>query len=88
MRSCRQCNLGSGFGGVRFGGGKVSLSPWLPAGWTGLKFTLRVRESLLRVAVDARGVTLLCEGKPIGIKVYGEEITVSAQELRMERKNP
>jgi len=77
-----------GFGGVRFGGGKVSLSPWLPAGWTGLKFTLRVRESLLRVAVDARGVTLLCEGKPIGIKVYGEEITVSAQELRMERKNP
>lgn len=75
-----------GFGGVRFGGGRVSLSPWLPAGWTGMKFTLRVRESLLRVAVDAQVVTLACEGKPIAVKVYGKALVVEGTEQRVERK--
>ncbi len=67
-----------GFGGVRFDGGRISLAPWLPEGWTSLSFSLRVRDSLLRVTVDGKGATFACEGAPLTLRLYGRETTVGA----------
>ena len=75
-----------GFGCVRFGGGKVSLAPWLPEGWKGYKFSIRVRKSRLTVEVGAEGVTLACEGEPLAVCAYGEELVADVRVRRVERK--
>ena len=67
-----------GFGGLRFDTGEIKLSPWLPSGWSRLHFSLRVRDSLLRVSIEAQGVTLRCEGMPIAVTIYGKRLMVGA----------
>ncbi len=65
-----------GFGGVRFENGALSLAPWLPEHWTRLRFGLRVRDSLLRVTLAPEGLTLVSEGEPISLSLYGQQVTV------------
>lgn len=74
-----------GFGGVRFEGGHLSLAPWLPEHWTHLRFSLRVRESLLRVQVEPQRVALHCEGAPLTLTLYGQTAMVGNTPLTMER---
>ena len=44
--------LVNGFGGLRILGGRVTLTPWLPDDWEGIRFRLRWRGRPIRVAVD------------------------------------
>ena len=68
-----------GFGGVRFDGGALRLSPWLPQGWTRLSFALHVREGLLRVTLEEKGVTLRCQGGTAAVTLYGQPIVVGEE---------
>lgn len=68
-----------GFGGVRFDGGQLRLSPWLPRGWTRLCFSLHLREGLLRVNLDEEGVTLRCEDGAVPLRLYGQPVVVGAR---------
>ncbi len=54
--------LVNGFGGLRILGGRVTLNPWLPDDWDGIRFRLRWRGRPLHVAVDRTHVELLLGG--------------------------
>jgi kojibiose phosphorylase len=81
--------LVAGFGGLRIRGGRLTLDPWLPHGWDGIRFRLRWRGRPLRVAVDREGVELLLGG-PAGaveVEVCGRPVRVTAGEpLRVSRR--
>ncbi len=67
-----------GFGGMRDYGGNLSFDPRLPVGWPELSFRLRVRGTLLNVAVRANEIEFaVIEGEPIPLTVRGEELLVS-----------
>ena len=54
--------LVNGFGGLRILGGRVTLTPWLPDDWEGIRFRLRWRGRPIQVAVDHEHVELLLGG--------------------------
>jgi trehalose/maltose hydrolase-like predicted phosphorylase len=56
--------LVNGFGGLRILGGQVTLTPWLPTDWEGIRFRIRWRGRPIRVAVDRTHVELLLGGPP------------------------
>jgi alpha,alpha-trehalose phosphorylase len=54
-----------GFAGLCDHGGRLRFHPWLPEGWSRLRFRLRVRDQLLEVDIQPRGVEYrLLEGGP------------------------
>jgi kojibiose phosphorylase len=74
--------LVNGFGGLRVLGGRLTLDPWLPDDWEGIRFRLRWRGRPLRVAVLAGHVELLLGG-PAGteeVVVSGEVVVLTAGE--------
>lgn len=75
-----------GFGGVRMARGEVALAPWLPDGWSRLCFSLKIKNSLLRVDCDAQSVALRCEGAPLTVEVYGEHRVIGERECRVARR--
>jgi kojibiose phosphorylase len=82
--------LVSGFGGLRILGGRVTLNPWLPADWEGIRFRLRWRGRPIRVAVDREHVELLLGGPAGGtedVVVGGQPVTLTAGEpVTVERR--
>ena len=67
-----------GFGGLRDFDGEIRFEPRLPASWRRLRFSLRIRQSLLRVDVGHEEIALeLREGEPIAISVSGERVEVA-----------
>ena len=75
--------LVNGFGGLRILGGRVTLNPWLPDDWDGIRFRLRWRGRPLHVAVDRTHVELLLGGAAGGkeeVVVSGEAVPLTAGE--------
>lgn len=83
-------NLVYGFGGLRSDGPRLRFAPSCPAAWKGFNFRLRYRGRLLQVTVRKRNASFrLLEGEPLEIEVYGNPVTVHAQELSIPlRKSP
>ena len=75
--------LASGFGGLRILGGRVTLNPWLPDDWEGIRFRLRWRGRPIRVSVDRENVELELGGPPgeqEELVVGGLPVTLTAGE--------
>ena len=66
-----------GFGGLRMLGGKLRISPNLPAAWKELSYTLLWKGQKLAVTVTPDSVGIINETKtaPITLEVWGEEHT-------------
>ena len=60
--------LVNGFGGLRILGGQVTLNPWLPTDWEGIRFRIRWRGRPIRVAVLPTHVELLLGGPSVGAR--------------------
>ena len=84
--------LVNGFGGLRILGGRVTLTPWLPPDWQGIRFRLRWRGRPIHVAVDHEHVELLLGGEAGGteqVLVDGREVALAAGEtVRVPRAAP
>jgi kojibiose phosphorylase len=76
--------LVNGFGGLRILGGRVTLSPWLPDDWEGIRFRLRWRGRPIKVAVDRERVELLLGGPQGGT----EEVVVDGKPVRLTAGTP
>ena len=76
--------LVNGFGGLRILGGRVTLNPWLPRDWDGIRFRLRWRGRPIRVTVNRDHVEVLLGGPDGGT----EEIEVSGRSVRMTANTP
>lgn len=75
--------LVNGFGGLRILGGRITLNPWLPPDWEGIRFRLCWRGRPIRVAVDRTHVELLLGGRPgetEEMQVGGTAVTLTAGE--------
>lgn len=70
----------NGFAGVNVNEAGLSMAPFLPQKWNGYRFHLWYRGSFLEVDVrqDSCAVRLL-EGVSAKLKLYGQEITLSAE---------
>ena len=79
----------NGFGGLRILGGRVTLNPWLPDDWEGIRFRLRWRGRPIQVSVDREHVELLLGGPPgeqEELVVGGLPVTLTAGEpIRVAR---
>jgi kojibiose phosphorylase len=71
--------LVNGFGGLRILGHRVTLNPWLPDDWDGIRFRLRWRGHPIHVAVDKNHVELVLGG-PEGAT---EEVAVCGQAVQL-----
>ena len=71
--------LVNGFGGLRILGGRLTLTPWLPDDWEGIRFRLRWRGRPIKVAVDRERIELLLGGPDGGT----EEVVVSGKLVRL-----
>ena len=76
--------LVNGFGGLRILGGRVTLTPWLPDDWEGIRFRLRWRGRPIRVAVDHERIELLLGGPAGGT----EEVVVNGKPVRLTSGTP
>lgn len=71
--------LAQGWGGLRLDCAVPAFRPQLPAAWTGYRFCLQWRGSVVELAVDAAGATYrLLSGAPLGITDHGRALTVGA----------
>jgi len=77
---------------LRILGGRVTLNPWLPGDWDGIRFRLRWRGRLIRVAIDREHVELLLGGPAGGeeeVQVGGHIVPLTAGEpVRLPWKAP
>ena len=74
--------LAEGWGGLRLDGAAPAFRPQLPAAWTGYRFRLQWRGSVIETAVDAAGATYrLLAGAPLDITDHGRALTVGADRV-------
>jgi kojibiose phosphorylase len=82
--------LVNGFGGLRILGGRVTLNPWLPDDWQGIRFRLRWRGRPIRVSIDQERVELELGGPDGGteeVVVGGEPVLLtSGTVVRVDRR--
>jgi kojibiose phosphorylase len=76
--------LVNGFGGLRILGGRVTLRPWLPDDWEGIRFRIRWRGRPIHVAVDHERIELLLGGPAGGT----EEVVVNGKPVRLTSGTP
>ncbi|MFF3909974.1 glycoside hydrolase family 65 protein [Streptomyces sp. NPDC001848] len=70
--------LVAGFGGMRHHAGTLHFAPRLPDTLSRLAFSVHARHQCLRVEItDSRATYTLVEGESVGIRHYGEPLTVS-----------
>lgn len=68
----------NGFGGMRAQGDMLSLSPYLPTGWTEYQFKVEYRGRSLRVSVDTAQVTYeLLKGDALDILHNGDKLSLT-----------
>lgn len=77
-----------GFGGLRMLGGKLRISPNLPAAWKKLSYTLLWKGQKLNVTVTPRMVQITGEKQqePVTLEVWGQEYDFN-EELIVIKKN-
>ena len=82
-------NIVYGFGGLRSDGAGISLDPRIPAQWTGYRFPLTWRGSVIRVEVDhARARVSLVSGPPVEIAIRRKACTVTAEGIEVRMPPP
>lgn len=70
----------NGFAGVNVNEAGLSIAPFLPRKWNGYRFRLWYRGSFLEVDVRKEHCTVrLLEGPSVALKLYGQEISLSAE---------
>ncbi len=65
-----------GMAGLSDRNGEIRFEPGLPRDWGGLRFKLRVRDTVLSVDMDHDRVLLKADGRPVGVTVDGTTVTV------------
>jgi trehalose/maltose hydrolase-like predicted phosphorylase len=71
--------LSMGFAGLKLVAGTPTFRPALPAQLTRYSFLIRIRDSVLEVAVDAQGATYrLSSGPPLTLRHCAMTVTISA----------
>jgi alpha,alpha-trehalose phosphorylase len=78
-----------GFGGVRDFDGHLRIDPRLPRAWEALEFSLRFQDRQLRISLrhDTERF-LLEEGKPLKVRIRGQECELRADEPRTSTLPP
>jgi maltose phosphorylase len=76
-----------GFGGFRVKNNKVILNPFIPSHWTGFSFKILFRDSLLKVSVTSKDLTIVNEkDSSVELYIYGKDYTLSKEkELIIQR---
>ena len=79
-----------GFGGICLSSSELRIHPRLPANWEGLRFTLLLRGSPVRVAIDRQEVTLAVGGErefSFPVSVLGQSLLLrQGQTYRVRRQ--
>ena len=72
-------NIVYGFGGMRSDGQLLSFAPTIPPGWAGYRFSVRVKNSRINIAVDRERTTFSKNDDhgPVSFMVYGREVTIN-----------
>lgn len=74
-----------GFGGLRDFDGRIQFDPRLPKDWKRLGFSLRIRDTRLRVDLTHETMTLrLSEGTSLEVEVFGQEHKVTDSLLTVQ----
>lgn len=83
-----QCVV-QGFGGLRMLGGKLRISPNLPAAWKKLSYTLMWKGQRLAVTVMPGMVEIInqTESAPVVLEVWGEEYTFEKELVVLNKAN-
>lgn len=78
--------LAQGWGGLRLDSAAPSFRPQLPAAWTGYRFRLQWRGSVIELAVSGQGCTYrLVSGDPVDILDHGRPLRVGSDPVVMDR---
>lgn len=78
--------LVGGFGGLKWRDGVAVLDPHLPAEWSHLHFSIRVRGVIVRVAVDHESASVRTEdGAEVEIEIAGIRYMINSDRLVLER---
>lgn len=67
-----------GFAGMRTAHETLSFAPFVPKSWSSYSFKIVYRDHLLNIHVSKDGVTIAQEGPELSMKLYGEELVLSA----------
>ena len=79
--------ISDGFAGLKVKENSLSLFPMLPEGFNSYSFKLTYKGTRILIKVDERGTTLSTNSaEAISIKVYGQDINVSKEEVLIQRK--
>jgi len=72
-------NIVYGFGGLRTDGEQLSFRPSIPGKWSGYRFRLVYRDSLIEIAVDERQATFkTLRGPEVPVEIYGRDAAIPA----------
>ncbi len=81
-------NIVYGFGGLISDADILNLCPRIPKGWARYTFSICVGNSVLRVSVTQKEVTLeAVRGAAVKLNLYGREVTVSKQAVSYLRED-
>ena len=81
-------NIVYGFGGLNSDADILTLAPSIPKGWEKYTFSLCAGESVLKVSVSQKEVTLeVVRGQAITLNLYGQEMTVSGEMVSYSRED-
>lgn len=81
-------NIVYGFGGLISDADILTLCPRIPKGWERYTFSICVGDSVLRVSVTQKEVTLeAVRGAAVKLNLYGREVTVSKQAVSYLRED-
>lgn len=81
-------NIVYGFGGLNSDADILTLAPSIPKGWEKYTFSLCVGESVVKVSVSQKEVTLeVVRGEAVTLNLYGQEITVSNEVISCSRED-
>ena len=70
-----------GFGGMRVRDNVLVFNPLIPEQWKSYSFKVWFRENVLKVNVNGKSITISNEeGPSIVVKVFGNEVSMSANE--------
>ncbi len=78
--------LAQGWGGLRLDAAKPSFCPRLPGAWTGYRFRLQWRGSVVELSVDRAGCSYrLLSGPPLEVTDHGRRLRVEKKAVHMLR---
>lgn len=76
-----------GFAGMRTAEDTLSFAPFIPKAWNQYSFNIIYREHRIKVEVNQENVVLTQQGPELAMKLYGEDVTISADgELSVKLK--